>query len=59
MSGRKDYLRTIIPSLVRKTRDNQRFGNIQSRLERGRAYIDRLEHNFDKKFVFRPPVKVE
>lgn len=42
MSGRKDYLRTIIPSLVRKTRDNQRFGNIQSRLERGRAYIDRL-----------------
>lgn len=32
MSGRKDYLRAIIPSLVRKTRDNQRFGNMQSRL---------------------------
>jgi hypothetical protein len=59
LTGRKDYLRTIIPMLVRKTRDNSNYGNFHSRLERGRAYIDRLEHNFDNKFVFRPPRRLE
>jgi hypothetical protein len=59
MLGRKDYLRTIVPSLVRRTRDSHRFGNLQSRLERGRQYIDRLEHNFERKFVFHPPKKEE
>ena len=59
MTSRKTYLKSIVPMLVRKTRDNNRVGNLQSRLERGRAYLDRLEHNFDKQFVFRPPKKEE
>ena len=59
MNDRKSYLRSIVPMLVKKTRDGNRFGNLQSRIERGRAYANRLEHNFDKKFVFRPPKKIE
>jgi hypothetical protein len=58
-SSRKEYLQSIVPTLVKRTRDNHHFGNLHSRVERGRAYLDRLEHNFDHKFVFRPPVKVE
>lgn len=58
-TGRKDYLRSIVPVLVKKTRDNNHFGNLHSRVERGRAYLDRLDHNFDHKFVFRPPQRVE
>ena len=46
MADRKDYIRNIVPMLVRKTRDDHRFGNLQSRIERGRAYVNRLEHNF-------------
>jgi len=41
-ANRKEYLKTIVPVLVKRSRDNLRFGNIQGRLERGRAYIDRL-----------------
>ena len=32
MKDRKDYLRTIVPMLVKKTRDGNRFGNLQSRI---------------------------
>lgn len=58
-SNRKEYLRSIVPVLVKKTRDNHHFGNLYSRVERGRAYLDRLEHNFDHKFVFKAPVRAE
>lgn len=56
--NRKEYLKNMVPTIVKKTRDKNHFGNLQSRLERGRAYIDRLEHNFENKFVFKPPVRV-
>ena len=59
MQGRKDYLKSIVPTLVRRTRDGDRFGNLQSRIERGRAYANRLEHNFDKRFVFKAPRRPE
>lgn len=58
-SNRKEYLKSIVPTIVKRTRDNNHFGNLYSRVERGRAYLDRLEHNYEHKFVFRPPVKVE
>jgi FAD synthase len=41
-SSRKDYLKSVVPILVKKTRDNHHFGNLHSRVERGRAYLDRL-----------------
>lgn len=58
VAKRRSYLREIIPVLVRKTRDGN-CGNLQSRLERGRAYVNRLEFNFENKFVFHPPRKDE
>jgi hypothetical protein len=48
-----------VPDIIRKTRNNSKAGNLQSRIERGRTYIQRLEHNFEKKFVFKPRVKRE
>ena len=54
-SGRQGYIRDRISDIVRKTRDNRRSGNIQSRLERGKAYANRLEYDFEKRFTFRPP----
>ena len=54
-TSRKDYIRTRISDIIRKTRDNRRSGNLQSRLERGRAYANRLDYDFEKRFTFIPP----
>ena len=59
LAGRQGYLKGMVPNIVKRTRDGLRYGNIQSRIERGKAYVNRLEHNYENKFVFRPPQKQE
>ena len=45
MKEKQKYLNTLIPTLIRKTRDGK-VGNLNSRYNRSRAYADRLLQNY-------------
>ena len=46
MKEKQSYLRTLIPSIVRKTRDPNKTNNLDSRFNRSRAYAERLLQNY-------------
>lgn len=47
------YVKGIVDILVKKTREKGKVGNLQSRIERGRAYIDRIEQDYERMYIFK------
>jgi len=52
-----NYIKSIIPTLVRMTKEKNNQIKPESRFERARMYVERLQQNFDAKFVFKPSKK--
>lgn len=46
MRHKEKYLNSLIPNIVKKTRDPNKTNNIDSRFNRSRAYTERLLQNY-------------
>lgn len=52
MRHQEKYLKSIIPNIIKKTRDPNRTNNIDSRFHRSRAYTERLLQNYQSQKYF-------
>ena len=47
VQNKEKYLATLIPQIIRKTRDPKKVNNLSSRYNRSIAYTERLMRNYE------------